>query len=241
MPRSRRKRVRTQPDVETSVDSPGVSKTAAAPSDESRGKWASLADRLNPTRPSFDPVLKAQWATMGKLKRKKLLAADRKAIAELRQRGKAAQQGLPFDADPDDHCESPPTAYAHAAPLLRLLASRLGKAPECLSIYDPYFCAGAAKRHLNVLGFAAVHNEPEDFYATCASGTVPLHDVIVTNPPYSGDHFGRLLQFLRDNRKPFLLLLPAHFGAKKCYSEARLSGWFDPFGLLPPKRYHYWT
>ena len=116
---------------------------------------------------------------MGKAKRKKLLAADRKAIAELRGRGSAA--ALPFEAEPDDHCESSPTAYtgarldptrraglrsdlnrsvlshpargfADAAPLLRLLAARVGKTAAELSIYDPYYCAGAAKNHLARLG-----------------------------------------------------------------------------------------
>ncbi len=42
---------------------------------------------------------------------------------------------------------------------------------------------------------AAVINRNEDFYATAARGDVPVHDVLVTNPPFSGDHKERILRF----------------------------------------------
>ncbi|KAL9189729.1 hypothetical protein ACHAXT_009404 [Thalassiosira profunda] len=198
-------------------------------------RWASLADRLNPNRPSlFDPNLKASWKSLPKSERQRIIAEDKRAIRELKARGAGA---LPFAADPNDHCETSPVAYAHVAPVLHAIAKCLGKAPAELEIYDPYFCAGAAVQHLNKLGFGQVHNKCEDFYEVIKQKRVPAHDVVVTNPPYSGDHFDRLLQFLSSNRKPALLLLPEHFSQSKSplYSP-------DDFCFLaPPERYHYWT
>lgn len=102
-------------------------------------RWASLADRLNPNRAAFDPKLKAEWSTMDKAKRKRVIAEDKRNIQEFKSR--AAKNGpLPFSADPDDHCETSPSAYTHIAPLLRLIAKCLGKSPNALDIYDPYFC-----------------------------------------------------------------------------------------------------
>lgn len=95
----------------------------------------------------------------------------------------------------DDHCETSPRAYDDIAPLLTLLARNLGKAPQDLAVYDPYFCAGGTKLHLAKLGFPNVYNECEDFYAVIDGKRVPEHDVIVTNPPYSGDHVKRLLRY----------------------------------------------
>lgn len=63
-----------------------------------------------------------------------------------------------------DHCETSELAYAHIAPLLAALASELGKAPEELVIYDPYFCQGSTVRRLASLGFPGVYNKNEDFY-----------------------------------------------------------------------------
>ena len=44
--------------------------------------------------------------------------------------------------------------------------------------------------------------------------------MVLTNPPYSGDHVERLLRFCRSNGKPFLLLMPNYFIAKPYYGEA---------------------
>ena len=41
-----------------------------------------------------------------------------------------------------------------------------------------------------------------------ASGCLPEHDVLVTNPPYTADHVERFLRFAVDNGKPWLLLVP---------------------------------
>lgn len=195
--------------------------------------WASLADRLNPNRAAFDPIFKEKWKSMSKSERKKIIAQDKKDIATLKNRG---SNKLPFCAEPDDHCETSPVAYMHIAPVLNFIAERIGKKPRDLQIYDPYYCAGAMVSHLNKLGFDNVYNKPEDFYQVIRSGNVPQHDVLVTNPPYSSDHFDKLLGFLHDNNKPALLLIPEHLPKKSSiYSE-------DDFCFLSPlERYHYWT
>ena len=95
-----------------------------------------------------------------------------------------------------------------AQPLLRLLAAALGTTPERLAIYDPYYCRGGPVRHLRELGFTSVHHRNEDFYQVIASGDTPEYDVLLTNPPWSGDHIERCLRFAsRSGRAWFLLLL----------------------------------
>lgn len=102
--------------------------------------------------------------------------------------------------DPADDCETPLEAYKHVAPLLAKLGQRLKKPKDQLRIWDPYYCDGAVSAHLASLGFTNVHNaRGEDFYevlASCDDARLPPHDVIVTNPPFSGDHISRLVQFL---------------------------------------------
>lgn len=40
-----------------------------------------------------------------------------------------------------------------------------------------------------------MYNKNEDFYAAVSQKTTPEYDVLLTNPPYSGDHWDRLLEF----------------------------------------------
>jgi hypothetical protein len=157
-----------------------------------------------------------------------------------------------FEVAPEDHCESPPEAYADIAPLLGWLAGRLGrrkhgpggKGQARLRVWDPYFCDGAVARHLGSQGFPRVHNANEDFYAVLREGREPRHDVVVTNPPYSGDHVARLLEFCRTSRKPWLLLMPNYVYTRPEFARALQrpdSGRADVAFLAPPKRYVYWT
>lgn len=191
-------------------------------------RWASLADRLNPTRTAFDPKFKAEWKTLDKATKKKIIAEDKRNIQKLQQRAKP----LPFPTDANDHCETSKTAYGHIVPFLKLLARKLKKPHAELRIFDPYYCAGSMVQHLKELGFSKVHNQPDDFYQTIRDG-VPIHDVLVTNPPYSGDHFDRLKKFLSTNKAPHFLLLPDHFQVD---DETP-----DYVVLKPKERYHYWT
>ena len=100
-----------------------------------------------------------------------------------------------------------------------------------------YFCNGAVVRHLRALGFESVYNRNEDFYATDAAGKVPEHDVVVTNPPYSGTHPQRLLEFLARNAKPWLALMPNWVVHKEYYHETE----GETYYVWPLKRYCYWT
>ena len=114
----------------------------------------------------------------------------------------------PFQPDKADHCETSLQAYEDITPFLDLVALRLGKSRQTLSIFDPYFCAGTMKKLLKSLGFHTVYNECEDFYGLLREGRVPPHDVLVTNPPYSEIHIQRLLLFCRGHDKAYFLLLP---------------------------------
>ncbi len=64
----------------------------------------------------------------------------------------------------------------------------LKKSPATLRIYDPFYCDGAAVRHLKSQGFHCVIHENVDFWSLVKSARVPEYDVLVTNPPFSGDH-----------------------------------------------------
>ncbi|KAJ1489859.1 hypothetical protein T484DRAFT_1778638 [Baffinella frigidus] len=118
-----------------------------------------------------------------------------------------------------DHFETPKRAYRDIKPVLRKEAQRREIEESALRLYDPYFCRGAMVTHLNSLGFANVINAKRDFYADIAADRVPAHDVLVTNPPYSGEHKAKLFAWLLEQHRaalkaggdcrPFMLLLPA--------------------------------
>lgn len=74
-----------------------------------------------------------------------------------------------------------------------------------------------------------------------ADTRVPPHDVLLTNPPYSGDHMQRLLTFCRTHNKPWMLLLPSYTHQKPYFEEIFKGAAYQPFFALPKKRYHYWT
>eukprot|EP00392_Amoebophrya_sp_AT5.2_P003563 g3568.t1 len=71
-----------------------------------------------------------------------------------------------------------------------------------------------------------VKNELRDFYEDVAKGTVPEHDLLVTNPPYSGDHKQKLLDYLlqlrttgNDQKRPFAMLIPSWTCQKKFFRK----------------------
>jgi hypothetical protein len=120
-----------------------------------------------------------------------------------------------FETNYNDHFETPQQAYADIMPILECRSlEALGTAPGTVStrcgttsgsdalrslrIWDPYYCQGAVRKALVALGCAPEHviNENRDFYADVEAGALPAHDVLVTNPPYSGEHKQRLLAFL---------------------------------------------
>ncbi|CAM9404559.1 unnamed protein product, partial [Phaeothamnion confervicola] len=129
----------------------------------------------------------------------------------------------PFPTDYCDHFETPLRAYRDAEPVLVGLAAALGKARAELQIWDPFFCAGRTPRLLAQLGFTSVHHENVDFYEVIRQGAVPPHDVFVTNPPYSGNHKRRCLEFCAASGKPWLLLMPNYVATKDYYRSSALT------------------
>ena len=97
---------------------------------------------------------------------------------------------FPFPTEADDHCESPLHAYEHVVTILKALYRRNDS-----TIYDPYYCDGGVVRNLNNLGFANVYNVKEDCYKVWEQQEkqLPSFDILVTNPPYSGDHVSHCL------------------------------------------------
>jgi len=200
-----------------------------------------LSDRLNETHPCYDAEFKKRWKLFTKKERLLIVDCDRNKIAKMTEKTSSIKH--PFQVDEADHCESAIEAFRDIQPILSLLARTLWKKDRELKIYDPFYCAGAIVDHLGELGFKDVYNKCEDFYAAVREGRVPEHDVVVTNPPYSGDHVERLLKWARSNGKPFLLLMPNYFISKPYYEEA-LGGKEAAQSMLylfPWKRYMYWT
>jgi len=157
--------------------------------------------------------------------------------------------GFPFETEPDDHCESPAEAYEDIVPILQALAGKLKKPQQELSIYDPYYCDNRVARNLASLGFPKVYNRKEDCYKVWNDvPRYPSNDILVTNPPYSGEHMEKLIQHITEHQRqrgrPFALLLPV-FVHKKDYFERVTNpkrghpGFCSPIFLVPHKRYIY--
>lgn len=146
---------------------------------------------------------------------------------------------FPFETDADDHCESPLEAYKDIVLFLKDCNDRKSSSAE-IFVYDPYFCNGAVVKNLNSLGFSNVHNRKEDCYKVWGSSSYPSHDVLVTNPPYSGNHIERLMEHVTSKsfgNRPWMLLMP-QWVHKKDYYISKTKG-IRPFYLIPRKRYVY--
>lgn len=157
---------------------------------------------------------------------------------------------FPYPTDSDDHCETPQIAYEHIIPLLGQIRKSLGKEkPENLAIYDPYFCDGSVVTKLAAFGYSNVYNKKEDCYKVweedSSRNKLPPFDVFVTNPPYSGDHIDRLMQFITSssvvttNSRPWCLLMPNWVHKKDYYLNSIKEHNIQPFYLVPKKRYVY--
>jgi len=191
----------------------------------SSDRKGTLSDWLNPQHETFWEDLKNGWKKIPKAKRKRFVALDQQKCKDSHD-----QRDYPFQTEPEDHCESPPEAFSDIAPVLQYLAADLGKSRKDLKIYDPYFCDGKVISHLGSLGFQSVYNRNQDFY----TAIVPDHDVVVTNPPYSGDHIEKLLAFVRKNGKPAILLMPNFVCQKPFFRAHDFTFW------IPPSRYVYY-
>ncbi|CAM9521565.1 unnamed protein product, partial [Discosporangium mesarthrocarpum] len=152
----------------------------------------------------------------------------------------------PFPTEYGDHFETPLQAYRDVEGILSLLAKRLGRQRKTLRIWDPYFCAGRTPRLLGELGFPSVFHQNEDFYKVIREGRQPKYDVLITNPPYSGDHKRLCLEYCVSSGKPWLLLIPNYVATKDYYREAAIRsdcrtrvGGGDPFYVVPTTRYMF--
>lgn len=123
----------------------------------------------------------------------------------------------PYEVSADDHCETPAEAYQDISYFLHVLATSMGKIPEKLAVYDPYHCEGSVIERLASVGFPGVYNKKEDCYAVWAAQKTPPYDVLLTNPPYSGEHMEKLLTFCMKSGKPWLLLIPNYVYMKDYY------------------------
>ena len=133
-----------------------------------------------------------------------------------------------FDVDYNDHFETPKVAYEDIQPILNAIARAKGKNIRDLILYDPYFCAGGMVEMLTELGYDKIINKNRDFYADISKKQIPDHDVLITNPPYSGEHKTKLLHYLLSTTlretplgraKPFALLLPIYTANKNYWKE----------------------
>lgn len=89
------------------------------------------------------------------------------------------------------------------------------------------------------LGFPNVYNENVDFYKS-QRNDLPPFDVLVTNPPYSGDHIEKLLNFTAKTSKPCFLLLPNYVATKPYYLKSSFRTNANPIFVTPRKgRYLY--
>jgi len=157
----------------------------------------------------------------------------------------AVASAHPFETDAHDHAETPLAAYADIEPFLHYLSLRLKSNKAKLRLFDPYFCEGSAVKHLHSLGFQRVHNVNEDFYANVARGTTPAFDVLITNPPFSGDHMSRFLEYASTLQQPWFALMPQFVANKKYYHSFRhacvAGGRQPPFFVGPTGRAYTFT
>lgn len=180
-----------------------------------------------------------------------------------------------FEVDYNDHFETPLNAFQDLLPCLRALGATGGSvALEAMTLYDPYWCQGRMRALVRGLGVRCVLNENRDFYADVAAANagapesaaatsgessssssssggdvrppgLPAYDVLMTNPPYSGDHKARLLAFLRSaphRGRPAALLLPTYTAGKSYWREHAVlcaSNGVNVAYLLPASSYEY--
>ena len=82
-----------------------------------------------------------------------------------------------------------------------------------------------------------VINDNVDFYRQIQNGSIPEHDLLLTNPPYSDDHIEKLLTYATSQDKPFCLLMPNWVARKAEYKS--LVGTTPHFFLSPMSPYTY--
>jgi len=171
----------------------------------------------------------------------------------------------PYPTDYNDHFETPARAYDDIYPLLEYVLTNKQKCKhnrKCsneATIYDPYYCAGRAGTLLDDLfqrhqskrissTSIRIQHEKRDFYKDIKQKTVPNHDILVTNPPYSEDHKEKCLEFavnqLKEHGRPFFLLMPNYIAMKEYFRTIVLFGegkkkMIQTFYITPSKQNPY--
>ena len=142
----------------------------------------------------------------------------------------------PYPTDYNDHFETPQRAYNDIYPLLQycLTRNKNSSTNNEAAIYDPYFCTGSAatlmektfacnKQSLPLPTPVRIHHKKADFYVDIKQNRFPQYDILVTNPPYSGNHKERCLEFavnqLKSNGRPFFLLMPNYVSTKDYFKK----------------------
>merc|ERR1712194_10075 len=73
-----------------------------------------------------------------------------------------------------------------------------------------------------------IQHEKRDFYQDIRQNSVPDYDMLVTNPPYSGNHKEQCLEFavnqLKTFGRPFFLLMPNYIATKEYFRKIVLHG-----------------
>ncbi|EPY37346.1 hypothetical protein AGDE_06588 [Angomonas deanei] len=128
----------------------------------------------------------------------------------------------PFRANFNDHFETSLEALRDVLAAVQEVRQQLRPStPEKFTLYDPYYCSGTVVASWAQLDMPNVINENVDFYATMANHTIPVHDMLVTNPPFSDDHIPRLMKFLADGNdgRPWAFLAPDYVATKPWYIQ----------------------
>jgi hypothetical protein len=143
----------------------------------------------------------------------------------------------PYKAEYNDHFETPLQAYQDISWILDIVKP---SRPQH-TIYDPYYCNGRTTLLLKELGFTQVLHERRDFYKDIAEQTIPTHDTLVTNPPYSDDHKKKCLDYCikgwKEHDRAFFILMPNYVAAREYFRSS--IGDANVFYLLPKVPYEY--
>ncbi|PNH10568.1 hypothetical protein TSOC_002695 [Tetrabaena socialis] len=211
-----------------------------------RGDGAATAEQ-RATRPKSDagplqPERGVLPGGSGSAARAAPRAAPRAASSDPPPPGKP-ELSWPFAADYNDHFETDFRAVQDILPVLQQLSKRLCKPLSELAVYDPFYCAGGVRAHYAALGITKFIHRNRDFYDDVKKGALPSYDILVTNPPYSGDHKERILEFCLRSGKPWCLLMPNYVATKAYFGQlqdaASTPPLQRPFFLTPHARYSY--
>jgi hypothetical protein len=145
----------------------------------------------------------------------------------------------PFSGSEADDRETPLVAIEDLNPALLAAAGAKGISQLDLHIYDPYYCRGAMNDHFISLGYNAerIHNDPVDCYNAQKNNSVPEFHVLVSNPPFSGDHIQRCLHYAVASKKPWALLLPSNVMLRPWFAKETQSQ--QIMFIAPHERYGF--